>query len=86
MEELLGMTLETPSRFGLVCAAVNASLAIVHFDGAWVFVNAPSIVGEDAGDSLHRYIRTDFQYRGTVPWWRHPTYAQIVDRRFKRSS
>jgi hypothetical protein len=77
MEELLGMTLETSSRFGLVCAAVNASLAIVHFDGAWVFVNAPSIADRDAGDSLQRYIRTDFQYRGSVPWWRRPIYAQI---------
>lgn len=75
-EELFGITLETPRRLGAVCAAVYANLAIVHFDGAWVFVDAPSIAGEDAGDSLHRYIRTDFQYRGSVPWWHHPTYAR----------
>jgi hypothetical protein len=78
MKELFGVTLEMPYRFGLVCAAVNATLAIVDFDGAWVFVNARAIASEDAGDALHRYIRADFQYPGSVPWWRHPTYTRTI--------
>jgi hypothetical protein len=32
-EELFGVTLEKPFRVGLMCAAVNATLAIVGFDG-----------------------------------------------------
>jgi len=76
-EELFGVTLEKPFRVGLICAAVNATLAIVGFDGPWAWVNAPSIAGEDAVDALYHYIRTDFQYRDSVPWWRHPSYTRI---------
>ena len=76
-EELLGITLEPPRQLGLICAVVNASLAIECFDGGWVFVKTPAITGEGGGDEVLRYFRTSFQYRNSVPWWRHPTYARI---------
>ncbi len=76
-EELFGITLEEPRQLGLICAVVNASLAIECFDGGWVFVKTPAIPGEGGGDEVLRYFRTSFQYRDSVPWWRHPTYARI---------
>jgi hypothetical protein len=66
-EDLFGITLEQPHQFGLVCAVVNASLAIVCFDGP----------GEDGTDTVLRYFRSAFQHPSSVPWWRHPTYSRI---------
>lgn len=76
-EDLFGVTLEQPHQFGLVCAVVNASLAIVCFDGGWVFIKTPAIPGEDGTDTVLRYFRSAFRHRGSVPWWRHPTYSRI---------
>ena len=76
-EELFGITLEPPHQLGLICAVVNASLAIESFDGGWVFVKTPATPGEDDSDEVLRYFRTTFQHRYSVPWWRHPTYSRI---------
>ena len=76
-EELFGITLEPPHQLGLICAVVNASLAIECFDGGWVFVKTPAMSGEDGGDEVVRYFRTTFQYRDSMPWWRHPAYSPI---------
>ena len=76
-EELFGITFEPPHQLGLVCAVVNASLAIVSFDGGWVFVKTPAMPGEEDSDSVLRYFRSAFQYDHSVSWWRHPTYGRI---------
>jgi hypothetical protein len=72
-EELFGVTLQKPFRVGLVCAVVNATLVIVKFDGPWAWVDAAS--NEEHGDGLYHHIRSDFQFRDSIPWWRHPTYT-----------
>ncbi len=71
--ELFGITLEKPRRFGAICASVYAAVDIVRFDGPWVWIHTPAIDEEDEGASISRLIRTDYRFRRTVPWWRHPS-------------
>lgn len=72
-EELFGITLEKPRRFGAICAAVYANLDIMGFDGPWVWTSMPPIHGEHDEYSIQRRIRTDFRFIRAVPWWRHPS-------------
>jgi hypothetical protein len=70
-QELFGITLEKPRRFGVICAAVFAKVDILDFDGPWVWIRTSAIDGDEDGDSIARHIRTDYRFRQTVPWWRH---------------
>ena len=74
-EELFGITFEPPHQLGLVCAVVNASLAIVRFDRGWVFVKTPAMP-EEGGDTVLRYFRSAFRYGDSASWWHHPTYER----------
>jgi len=76
-EELFGISFEPPHQLGLVCAVVNASLAIVRFDGGWVFVKTPVLQGEEGPDTVLRYFRSAFQHGDCISWWHHPTYKPI---------
>ena len=75
-EELFGITFEPPHQLGLVCAVVNASLAIVRFDGGWVFVKTPAMHDEEGPETVLRYFRSAFQHDDSVSWWHHPTYER----------
>jgi hypothetical protein len=75
-EELFGITFERPHQLGLVCAVVNASLAIVRFDGGWVFVKTPAMHDEEGPETVLRYFRSAFQHGDSVSWWHHPTYER----------
>jgi hypothetical protein len=74
IEELFGISSEPPHQLGVVCAVVNASLAIVRFDGGWVFVKTPALQGEGGADTVLRYFRSAFQHGQSVLWWNHPAY------------